>query len=307
MNIRTFTLCLSIFLTTLFSSSPYAEEIKATSKSINLTTESSVSDPNENANVEAKVNQKREKIVKEAIVAIEETKKALTALENNKKQDALNAIEKSVGKLEVVLEREPDLALAAIDTKIVIHDLYTSLKDIEQAKKQAANFLEENDIQKARDILKGMASEVVISDISIPLATYPEAMKNVVPLIDAGKTKEAKTALHVALNSLIVTDYIIPLPFIRAEENLNLANSLAEKKDRTEKENTSLAVLLEDTRFQLKMAEALGYGNKAVYETLDEQIDKIIEKTEGRKYGSGYFDEIFGFLSELISPLTENE
>ena len=138
-------------------------------------------------------------------------------------------------------------------------------------------------------------SEVVVSDISIPLATYPEAMKNVVPLIDAGKTKEAKTALHVALNSLVVTDYVIPLPFIRAEENLNLANSLAEKKDRTEKENTSLAVLLEDTRFQLKMAEALGYGKNAVFKALDEQIDKIIEKTEENKYGSGYFDEILKF------------
>ncbi len=306
MKTRTSMLCLSILLVILFSSPLYAEENRATKKSRNLT-ESSMSDPNENANVEEKVSQKREKIVKEAVAAIEETKKALTALENDRKQDALNALEKSVGKLEIVLERDPDLAFAVIDTKIAIHDLYASLKGIEQAKKQAEDYLEDNDIQKARGTLKGMASEVVISAVSIPLATYPEAIKDVVPLIDAGKTKEAKTALHVALNSLIVTDYIIPLPFIRAEENLNLAESLAEKKDRTEKENTSLTFLLEDARFQLKMAEALGYGNEVVYETLHKQIDKVIEKTEGNKYGSGYFDEISEFLSELISPLTENK
>lgn len=299
-------LSISILMVIIFSSPLNAEENKTTSKSRNLT-ESSVSDPNEITKVEEEVSQKREKIVKEAVAAIEETKKALTALENNKKQDALNALEKSVGKLEIVLERDPDLAFAVIDTKIAIHDLYSSLKGIEQAKKQVESYLEDDEIQKARDILKDMASEVVISAISIPLGTYPEAIKDVVPLIDAGKTNKAKTALHTALNSVIVTNYIIPLPFIRAEESLNLAESLTEKKDRTEKENTSLTVLLEDARFQLKMAAALGYGNEAVYETLHEQIDKIIDKTEGNKYGSGYFDEIYKFLSELVSPLTENK
>lgn len=227
MKVRIFTLCLGILLATLFSSPLYAEENK--NKSRNLT-ESSVSDPTENAKVEDKISQKREEIVKEAVAAIEETKKALTALENDNKHDALNALEKSVGKLDVVLARDPDLALATIDTKITIHDLISTLKDIEKAKKNAENYLEDNDIQKARGILKDMASEVIVSTISIPLATYPEAVKDVVALIDAGKTKEAKTALHVALNSLIVTDYIIPLPFIRTEENLNLAESLAEKK-----------------------------------------------------------------------------
>lgn len=292
-----------ILFVSLFSLPLYAENTP-TNKSENLA-ESSVSKPSENSNVEKKVTQEREKIVKEAVVAIQESKKALTALENNKEKAAIDALEESLGKLEVVLARDPGLSLATIDTRIAIHDLYTSLEGIKLAKKEAEDYLEDNEVQKARELIKDLASEVIIRTTSIPLATYPDALKAVVSLIDKGKTKEAKTALHAALSSLIVTDYIIPLPFIRAEENLDIAESLAEKKDRTEEENTSLAVLLEDTRTQLKLAEALGYGNESVFEKLHEQIDDIIAKTEGNKYGKGYFDEISKFISELVRPLTK--
>ncbi|SER79976.1 YfdX protein [Nitrosomonas sp. Nm51] len=295
-----------ILLVALISLPLYAEENKPANRTENPA-ESSVSKPTENTNVEKKVTQEREKIIKEAVAAIQESKKALTALENNKKKAAIDALEESLGKLEVVLARDPDLSLATIDTRIAIHDLYTSLEGIKLAKKEAEDYLEDNKVQKARELLKDLASEVIIRTTSIPLATYPDALKAVVSLIDEDKTKEAKTALHAALSSLIVTDYVIPLPFVRAEENLYIAESLAEKKDRTEKENTSLAILLEDTRTQLKMAEALGYGNKVVYEKLHEQIDSIIAKTEGNKYGKGYFDEIYKFLSELVRPLTKDE
>lgn len=297
---------LIVLLLALSSSGLWAEENKPT-VTTKSSSETSASDPNKHDKVQENVNQKRKKIIKEAVNAIEETKKALTALEHDKKQDALNALERAVGEIEVVLSREPNLAFVAIDTRVSIHDLYASLEDVKRAKNQVEDFLENNEIQNARRVLRDLASEAVVSVISIPLATYPQAIKDVVPLIDAGKVKEAKTALQIALNSLVVTDYIIPLPFIRAEENLIAAESLAEKKDRTEKDNTSLALLLENTRFQLNMAKVLGYSDKEKYELMHKQLDEIATKTEGSKYGSGYFNEIRKFLSELVSPLTEND
>lgn len=297
---------LIVLLLALSSSGLWAEENKPT-VTTKSSSETSASDPNKHDKVQENVNQKRKKIIKEAVNAIEETKKALTALEHDKKQDALNALERAVGEIEVVLSREPNLAFVAIDTRVSIHDLYASLEDVKRAKNQVEDFLENNEIQNARRVLRDLASEAVVSVISIPLATYPQAIKDVVPLIDAGKVKEAKTALQIALNSLVVTDYIIPLPFIRAEENLIAAESLAEKKDRTEKDNTSLALLLENTRFQLNMAKVLGYGDKEKYELMHKQLDEIATKTEGSKDGSGYFNEIRKFLSELVSPLTEND
>ena len=257
--------------------------------------------------VDGKISKKQKEIIHEAVNALKETKKALTALEKDKAQNALKHLEKAVGELEVALVRDPDLALAAIDTRITIHDLYSSLDNIEQARKQAEDYLEDNQIQKARGILSGLASEVIISVVSIPLATYPKAIKDAIPLVDAGKTKEAKTVLQVALNSLIVTNHIIPLPIIRAEENLDKAEALAEKKDRTEVENISITHFLDQARLQLTIAEALGYGGKDDYKLLYKYLDEIIEKTEGNKFDRGYFNEIRKFLSDLARPFTDKQ
>lgn len=173
--------------------------------------------------------------------------------------------------------------------------------------KQAEDYLEDNQIQKVRYILGDLASEVIISVISIPLITYPKAIKDAIPLIDAGKTKEAKAALQFAVNSLEVTNYIIPLGIIRAEENLDKAEALAEKKGRTEVENISLTHFLDQARLQLTMAEKLGYGNKDNYKPVYKHLDKIIKKTEGGKSGSGYLDEIRSFLADLARPFTDKK
>jgi predicted negative regulator of RcsB-dependent stress response len=72
--------------------------------------------------VDGKISKKQKEIINEAVNALKETKKALTALEKDKAQNALKHLEKAVGELEVALARDPDLALAAIDTRITIHD-----------------------------------------------------------------------------------------------------------------------------------------------------------------------------------------
>ena len=259
------------------------------------------------AKVDKIISNRQKEILHEAVDAIANTKKALAALEKNKQQEALNALEKAMGELEVALARDPDIALAAIDAQITIHDLYSSLENIKQAREQAKDYLENNQIQKARGILSGLASEIVISVVSIPLATYPKAIKNAIPLVDAGKTKEAKTALQVALNSLVVTNYTIPLPIIRAEKNLNEAEVMTEKKDRTEVENIYLTHSLDQARFQLTMAEALGYGGKDDYRILYKHLDKIIEETEGGTPKSDLYNEIRKFLSDLARPFTDKE
>lgn len=303
MLFRTLSVWMSLgMLSIVLSSSPlYATNDKSKAKLNNPTSSAA------QAKVDEKINEKQKEIIDEAVDAIANTKKALTALEKDKQQEALNALEKAVGELEVALARDPDLALAAIDTQITIHDLYSSLENIKQARKQAEAYLENNQIQKARSILSGLASEVIISVISIPLATYPKAIKDAIRLIDAGKTKEAKTTLQVSLNTLVITKHIIPLPIIRAEENLDEAEALAEKKDRTEVENISITHFLDQIRFQLTMAEALGYGGKDDYKLLYKYLDEINEKTEGNKFYSSYFNEIRKFLSDLARSFSDKK
>ncbi|SEQ90996.1 YfdX protein [Nitrosomonas sp. Nm51] len=259
------------------------------------------------AKVDKIISEKQKQIIHEAADAIANTKKALAALEQDKQQKALSALEKAIGELEVALARDPDLALAAIDAQITIHDLYSTLEQIEQARKQAEDYLEDNKIQNARDILGGLASEVNISVVNIPLAIYPKAIRDAISLVDAGNTKKAKAVLRVALNSLVETRHIIPLPIIRAEENLDKAEALAEKKDRTEVEDISLTHFLDQARLQLTIAEALGYGSKDDYRMLYKHLDGIIEETEGGMPKSDLFNEIRNFLTDLAGSFTDKK
>jgi hypothetical protein len=51
----------------------------------------------------------REKILTEAKATLDETENAIKALNEDKSNDALAALEKATGKLELILARDPEL------------------------------------------------------------------------------------------------------------------------------------------------------------------------------------------------------
>lgn len=245
--------------------------------------------------------ERRNEIIAEATTALAETKKAVKALDEKNTEEALAALEETTGKLELILAREPSLALAPVDVEVVTYDLLASLDTVKAMIHDAENLLEDGNVQKARPLVANLASEIVFRTTSIPLATYPDAIKAITPLIDAGKLDEAKAELQTALNTLVVTtDDVIPLPTLRADWLLNKAEALAENKERTEKENETMADLLAEARTQLKMAELLGYGSKKSFQPMYEQLDQIEVKFAGGKGGKGWFDKIKDQLSDLI-------
>jgi hypothetical protein len=248
-----------------------------------------------------KALEKRKKILDEATAAIAETKNALKALEGNKVDDALKALEIATGKLELIIARDPELALAPVDVTVVTYDLLASPDTVKEVIDEAEDYLEDGEIQEARPLVANLASEIVFRTTSIPLATYPDAMKEVTTMIDEGKIDEAKAALQAALSTLVVTtDDVIPLPVLRAERLLKKAEKLGENDKRTLKDNENLSDLLKEARTQLKMGELLGYGTKESFASMYEQLDKIEQKTADGKGGEGWFDKIKQQLSELF-------
>lgn len=247
-----------------------------------------------------KTSQKRDQIIKEAVTAIKETKNAIAALDAKKKEEAIAALKKAIGLLEIIIAREPELALGPVDVNVTTNDLYASLRTIEQAKTEAEDLLEDGEVQKARVILKNLASEIVITIVNIPLEVYPDAIKDVIPLIDEDKLDEAKAELQAALNTLVITNEIIPLPIIRAEHMLTEAEKLAEIEKRSDKDNKALSDWLENAKYQLQIAAALGYGNKKDYKTFYKQIKEIKNKTNDGKSGKGFFDKIKHSLTNFI-------
>lgn len=256
--------------------------------------------PQVDANATEQAAEKRKKITADAIAAVAETKNALKLLDEKRANEALAALERVTGKLELILARDPKLALAPVDVEVITFDLIAKLDTIKAVIKKAVDYLEDGEVQKARPLVANLASEIQIRTTSIPLATYPGAIKAVAPLIDAGKVDEAKVALQAALNTLVVTTDVIPLPVLRAETLLRNAEALAENKERTDKVNKTLANQLAEARNQLKMAELLGYGNKKAFKPMYEQIDQIEEKTADGKSGKGWFDKIKQQLSDLM-------
>lgn len=245
------------------------------------------------------ISQQRKKIVDEAVSAIQDTKKALKSLEDKKPEEAIKALERAMGKLNIILARDPQLALAPIDVTFVTRDVYGTIQQIKDVRKQAESYLDDGQLQKARQLIRELGSEIVIRIDSLPLKTYPQAIVAVTPLIDQGKIAEAKEALQAALNTVVVTEHILPLPLLRAEEKLTKAEELAQKDPRSEDDNKTLAKILGESREQLKLAEALGYGTKQDYKKFEAEIETIEEKTKEGRGAKGIFGTVKGYLSEL--------
>ena len=186
--------------------------------------------------------EKRKQITAEAIAAIGETRNALKALDDGKKSDALAALERATGKLELILARDPKLALAPTNVGAVTIEAVADVDKVKELRKEAEMLLEDGQVQLARHLLEGLASETVISVSNIPLATYPAAIKQAAKLLDDGKQDEAKKVLQTALNTLVITNTTIPLPVVATQELLKEAEKLAEKVDRKEDENKNKKV-----------------------------------------------------------------
>ena len=250
-----------------------------------------------------KADEKRQEVIQEAVSALQETFNALKALEDGKKEEALKALANATGKLELVVARDPALALAPVDVGMTTYDVIATAKEVQLAREQVIRFLEEGNLPAARELLNSLRSEVVVSVAALPLATYPEAIKAVTPLIDQGKIEEAKAALEAALATLVVTRHVVPLPLLRVDEALVIAEVLAEKKDRDEKENRALENALDLAEQQLKLAEALGYGTHDDYEVLHDQLAEIREKVSGGKSGTGFFDKLEQSMTKLKADI----
>ena len=285
----------------LATSAPvYAQDTAQNSVEHSQTTQSVQAGVDQAAN--KTISDRHDDIYREAVDAIIETQVALSALSGKKPdtQKALAALEKSTGKLEIILAREPNLKMAPIDVAVETHDFLATPSTIKALIYDAEKLLDEGEVQKARLILQDLVSEIKISTTSIPLATYPKATKVAAALIDDGKIEEAKIALQSQLETLVVTKEIIPLPILRTMLLLGKAEVLTQKSDRSDSENTSLSLLLSEARMQLEMAELLGYGKAKNYQGIYDQIDLLEDQSSEGKSGEGWFKTIKQKISELF-------
>ncbi len=250
-------------------------------------------------NTRSEAGKQRQSIVEEAVTALEQTNNAIKALVKKDKKAALEALALVTGKLELVLAREPELANAPIDVRVEQFDLYASVDTVKATVKEAADLLDDSEVQQARALLSGLSSEIDIIVTALPLKAYTEGIKDVAKLIDQEKYDEASSGLYDLLSTMVITRNIIPLPILRAEGLLTKADELAGKEGRSNEESKELVALLDNAKAQIEMAESLGYGDKKQYKAFYRKIKEIRKKTEGNKFGKDFMKELKDALKEF--------
>lgn len=236
---------------------------------------------------------------KEAIAAIDETASAIKAIADNKSDEALAAIERATGKINILLARNPETALLPVSFEVrIIEAAPVSLEAIKARAKAAEAAVEDKVYPTARVLLDGLTSEIRLRTTNLPLASYPVALKDAARLLDENKSKEANTVLLTALHTLAVIDEVTPLPLALAKAAINEAQSLRDKDKEAAKKQLATA------RNELERARELGYSGKdGAYAVLSKDIKDIEQQLKGNENT----DSLFASLKEKIGALFKRQ
>ena len=216
----------------------------------------------------------------EAADALAKTRDAVDALAAGDALAALDLLADATGELEVLIARRPMLALAPAETRVIERDLLADLATIERLCDEIEDLVDDGRIQEARVLMRDLASELVLETVNLPLATYPDVLVAAAAHVEAGEVDAALAILASALSTTVVTETIIPLPPLRAEAVLAEAEVLLARPDRTGADNDAIEALLDVARHQVEMGRALGYGARADYRAVLDEIDRIEDEAE---------------------------
>ncbi len=240
------------------------------------------------------ISKRRSSLVKEAVAANDEIIHSISLLQNKDTQGAFKALAKADGQLSVLLARDPQLKLAAIDVRASITDLVTSPKLIKKAVSAAESALDHRHIQLARADLSPLVSEMHISTDYLPLESYPDAIKKASKEIQQSKIKEAEDTLAEAMGSIVTVEKVIPLPPVQAEGDVLAAEKLL-NKDKVKNKGQVIS-LLKSADNHLAIANALGYGK---YRAIRDEIASIDSKVKAGTETPGLFDRIKHFFHDI--------
>jgi hypothetical protein len=247
------------------------------------------------------IKEQQDRVSNEAIEVVKGVTEVVKLLKEKKeKEELLEKIAQIVGKLEVLIARDPNLRLVPVDIRQQVIDYNGTPDDVEVVKSEVVALIKNGEVQLARDLMLNLASELDIFITALPIGTYPVVLKAVVPLIENGKYEEAHQLLKEALETLVVEKVVLPLPILRAEQAVIRASELTKGKEDADKEE--LKKLVEFAKAQLELAQALGYGRiEEDYKELFEEIEKIEKILAEDKSTKDIFETLKAKLSSFMS------
>ena len=243
------------------------------------------------------ITKRRHSLNKEAVVANDEIFHAILFLKNKDTKQAYKMLEMADGQLSVLLARDPNLKLAAIDVRASVKDLEASPNTINKAVKDAESALKKGKVQDARALLASLVSEMYIQTDYLPLEIYPAAIKLASKEIHATKLNAAEATLSGALGSIVTNNVVVPLPPIKAEGDVLAAEKLMKKVKGKVKNKKQILSLLNSADTHLANASALGYGN---YQNIRTEIASIKSQVDAGTAKPDLFERINNLFHKLI-------
>ena len=242
-----------------------------------------------------KVDQKRTKLVKEALSSLKLSASALKKLNEERADEAQKDIELALGKLESILAAKDTPKLLPIDQRVVVKNFIGSADDVEVALKEVKRLLKDGDVQEAAELLISLQSEIDVTVISLPLATYPDALKLASKYILEEQPQKARDVLSVALSTFSEVKEIIPIPLVNTVQLVDVAS-------KTAKENKEQALkYLDSANDELNKAQKLGYVSRSTttYKELHQLIKSVEKEIEGPNSAEKLFKELGDKLREF--------
>ena len=186
-----------------------------------------------------------------------QTQLVVQDIENNKIDQAKTTLQNLIGSLEVYLTKNPDAALVPINVSYHQVETVDNIDTARAIAKAAHKAMEKGYYQAAKQILAGLTSEMIISTAYLPIVDYLQGLKVAAALLDENQVDKAMVVMQAALSRVVVTDVTIPLPILKAEVMIDEAARI-DAKDH--KHVAQVVNLLDNAKYQIKLAEAMGYG-----------------------------------------------
>ena len=239
----------------------------------------------------------------EAVAAIRETRTAIDAIKESRRQDAVAAIERATGKIDILLARNPNTALLPVDRQVAVFDTAPGdIDDIRDIGAAADDAVELGDFPHARGLLYGLMSEVRIQTLNLPLGSYPTALSTAARLLEQKRNDDAATVLNNALSTLVVTDRIIPIPMLVARRELE------EAQEEREKNKEGALQSVESAKKELQLAQELGYAiGDPDYQALHDQLSDLHKQLKSNADTNSLFSKIRERLASLLKRQSQRE
>jgi hypothetical protein len=246
-------------------------------------------------------DQAEQALIREAVEVIEDTKKAITALNQKQDKEALDILTRATGKIDILLDSYPQEALLPVNFKIkVIETAPQKIESIKQISKIAENAMKNKNYPHTRLLLDILRSEINIRTYNLPLAFYPTALKKAARAVEQQKADEAINILGTALNTLVVINQIVPLPVIKAKIMLTAA------EEQHQKAKDVALKLIRKARYEMELAKELGYtGGDETYTTLKKAIDDLEKQVKSNIVKSSTFANLKEKMGTFLKRLSD--